>query len=63
MLVMAASVTIGLRSVLGLAITFLAFLPTALYRAALEEQALAARYGPAWAAYRQRTHSMVPFVY
>jgi protein-S-isoprenylcysteine O-methyltransferase Ste14 len=55
MLVMCLGLAIGLRSLLGLALTAFGFLPTAVYRARLEEQALEAKYGEEWRVYRLST--------
>jgi protein-S-isoprenylcysteine O-methyltransferase Ste14 len=40
-----------LRSVLGILFTFAAFLPSMVWRARLEEQALAQRFGQVWKEY------------
>lgn len=63
MLVMSLGLAIGLRSVIGLAITLFAFFPAAIYRARLEERALEAKYGHEWTVYRERTHFIVPLIY
>jgi protein-S-isoprenylcysteine O-methyltransferase Ste14 len=61
MLVMCVGLAIGLRSLLGLALT--AFGPTAVYRARLEEQALEAKYEEEWRVYRDRTWFFFPGIY
>ena len=51
---------IGMRSLLGLVATLLVFIPTAIYRARLEENAMARRFGQEWDDYIRRTCFMVP---
>ncbi len=51
---------LALRSPWGLAVTLVLFLPAAIYRARLEESALACRFGPAWDDYAARTGFLFP---
>jgi protein-S-isoprenylcysteine O-methyltransferase Ste14 len=51
---------IAFRSLWGLLITVGAFLPLGLYRARLEEAALARRFGDEWARYASRTPFLLP---
>jgi protein-S-isoprenylcysteine O-methyltransferase Ste14 len=51
---------LALRSPWGLAVTLVLFLPAAVYRARLEERALARRFGPLWDAYVARTSFLFP---
>ena len=61
MLVMCLGLAVGLRSWLGIALTIAAFLPSTVYRARLEEAALADKFGEEWEAYRDRSHFIIPF--
>ena len=63
MVVMAFGLALGLRSVLGIALTALTFIPSAIYRARLEEQSLEERFRDAWTAYRSRTRFIVPLIF
>ena len=63
MIVMAFGLALGLRSVLGMALTALTFIPLAIYRARLEEQSLEDRFRDAWTAYRSRTPFILPLIY
>lgn len=54
-------VTILLRSVPGLVGTFVLFLPSEVYRAKLEEKALAQKFGIQWETYRKQTRFMFPY--
>lgn len=51
------------RSPAGLVLTFAAMLPVYLYRIRLEERALDRHFAGAYAAYRDRTWALCPFVY
>ena len=51
---------LALRSPWGIASTLVLFLPAAIYRARLEERALARRFGPAWDDYAARTGFLFP---
>ena len=46
-------------SVLGILVTFVAFLPTMIWRAGLEEQALAQHFGQAWKDYAASVPSLL----
>jgi protein-S-isoprenylcysteine O-methyltransferase Ste14 len=48
-----------LRSALGILFTFVAFLPSMIWRARLEEQALARHFGQAWKDYVERVPSLL----
>ena len=63
MLVMCIGLAIAVRSLLGLALTVLGFLPAAVHRARLEERALEAKHGDEWRAYRDRTRFLIPGIY
>jgi protein-S-isoprenylcysteine O-methyltransferase Ste14 len=60
MIVSTIGLTIGLRSPWGLAGVFLLFTPTGIYRARLEESAMARRFGEEWDDYVKRTCFMFP---
>jgi protein-S-isoprenylcysteine O-methyltransferase Ste14 len=59
--------TIGLavafRSLWGMLITLALFIPAGLWRARLEEEALARRFGAEWEDYAARTYFILPPVY
>lgn len=55
-----AGIALRLGSWLGVAATILLFLPAVIYRAFLEEEALALRFGKEWDEYRMRTGLLVP---
>ncbi len=57
-----AGAAISLRSWLGLITVFCAFLPSEVYRAKLEEEALQKRYGAEWEAYARETGFLLPFL-
>jgi protein-S-isoprenylcysteine O-methyltransferase Ste14 len=63
MLVATLGITLGLGSICGLLLAAFVFLPMALWRARLEEAALAQRFGRVWEAYAARTCAIVPGVY
>ncbi|MDH4208921.1 MAG: isoprenylcysteine carboxylmethyltransferase family protein [Anaerolineae bacterium] len=63
MLVMAFGLALALRSVLGMAVAAVVFIPFTIYRARLEEQSLEERFGDVWKAYRSTTHFMLPLIY
>ncbi len=52
--------TIFMRSLPGLICVFLLFLPSAVYRAKLEEKALAEEFGYEWEAYIRKTGFFLP---
>ena len=45
-------------SLLGILITLFLVIPSVIYRARLEEKALADRFGKEWEAYQERTRSV-----
>ena len=53
-------VVIALRSLPGLIGVFLCFLPSEVYRAKLEEKALAGKFGAEWESYIKKTGFMLP---
>lgn len=55
--------TIGLRSLWGLVGVFLLFIPSGIYRARLEENAMARRFGKEWDEYVKRTCFMFPPIF
>lgn len=55
-----AGVPVVLASGWGLAAFLLLFLPAAVYRARMEDRALALRFGREWAAWAERTGFLVP---
>jgi protein-S-isoprenylcysteine O-methyltransferase Ste14 len=63
MVVTALAISLGTRSLWGLVGTIVLFLPSAAYRAAMEERCLADRFGGEWAEYVARTRFMVPGVW
>lgn len=63
MLVMCLGAAIGLRSLLGIALTAIVFFPTAVYRAKLEEAALYKKFKEEWKAYSDRTKFIIPFLF
>jgi protein-S-isoprenylcysteine O-methyltransferase Ste14 len=63
MLVMCLGLAVGLRSWLGIGVSILVFLPSAIWRARLEEAALSSKFGEEWIAYQKRTHFLLPFIY
>ena len=54
---------IALRSLWGLVIILCVFMPAGLWRARLEEQALARRFGQEWEDYVAGTYFMLPLAY
>jgi protein-S-isoprenylcysteine O-methyltransferase Ste14 len=55
-----SGLALALRSPWGVAVTLILFLPAAIYRARLEERALARRFGPDWDDYAVRTSFLFP---
>lgn len=53
---------VALRSYLGLISVFLLFLPSEIYRARLEEKALARKFGSEWENYAAQTGFILPFI-
>ena len=62
MVVSVSGIALGLKSLWGLLLTLFAFVPLSVYRARLEEEALARKFGPAWEAYARRTRFMFPLL-
>ena len=54
-------VTVTLRSWIGLKMSILLFLPSVIYRAKLEENALACKFGAEWKNYTSSTGFILPF--
>ena len=54
---------VGLRSLWGLVTVFVFFLPAAIYRARLEERAVARKFGDDWDAYVSRTSFLFPWAW
>jgi protein-S-isoprenylcysteine O-methyltransferase Ste14 len=54
-------VALAFRSWIGLVCVFIMFLPSEIYRARLEERALANKFGIEWEEYASRTGLMLPF--
>jgi len=54
-MIIALGINLMLGSPLGILVTLLLALPSVIYRARLEERALARRFGKEWEAYRERT--------
>ena len=63
MLVTTLGIALGLGSIGGLLLAGFIFLPMALWRARLEDAALARRFGREWEAYAAHTSTLVPGVY
>jgi protein-S-isoprenylcysteine O-methyltransferase Ste14 len=61
MFVAVMGTAVALRSLWGILITLAVFVPLGLYRARLEEEALARRFGEEWQAYARRTHFLLPW--
>jgi protein-S-isoprenylcysteine O-methyltransferase Ste14 len=55
-------VAITLRSLLGIVVALLLFIPTEVYRAKLEDKALARKFGSQWEEYASRTGFILPFI-
>jgi protein-S-isoprenylcysteine O-methyltransferase Ste14 len=63
MVIILVGITLAFRSIWGLVGVFVLFLPAAVYRAKLEEEALALRFGQEWAAYAAQTSFLIPWVW
>lgn len=63
MVVATVGLVIALSSLWGLLATLLFFTPTAIYRARLEEDAMARKFGREWDDYVSRTSFMLPRIY
>ena len=60
MFVAVMGTAVALRSLWGMLITLAVFVPLGLYRASLEDEALARRFGEEWQAYARRTPFLLP---
>jgi protein-S-isoprenylcysteine O-methyltransferase Ste14 len=63
MVISTIGLAIGLRSLWGVLVVFVIFIPAGLWRARLEEDALAQKFGKEWEDYAKRTYFMFPPVY
>jgi protein-S-isoprenylcysteine O-methyltransferase Ste14 len=63
MIVMLLGLVIGMRSIWGVVLTLVAFTPASIYRAVLEEQYLADKFGTEWDRYAEITWFILPKVY
>jgi protein-S-isoprenylcysteine O-methyltransferase Ste14 len=63
MLIMCVSLSIGVRSLWGLACSLFVFFPSAILRAKREETALEAKFGSMWREYSRRTRFILPYIY
>jgi protein-S-isoprenylcysteine O-methyltransferase Ste14 len=63
MVISTIGLAVGLRSLWGVLVVFLIFIPAGLWRARLEEDALAQKFGKEWEDYAKRTYFMFPPVY
>ncbi len=55
-------IPVSLGSWAGLVAVFLLFLPTEIYRAKLEDKALALKFGEEWKSYAKKTGFILPFL-
>lgn len=63
MLVATLGAALAFWSIWGLVLVLFAFFPTAMWRARLEEVALARKFGQDWEAYAARTRALLPGVH
>lgn len=63
MIVTLFGITVALRSLWGMIGLFSLFIPAVIYRAKLEEEALAEAFGDDWDAYISRTSFLVPWIW
>jgi protein-S-isoprenylcysteine O-methyltransferase Ste14 len=63
MIVMLLGLVIGMRSIWGVLLTLIAFTPASVYRAILEEEYLANKFGTEWDSYAEITWFILPKVY
>ncbi len=63
MIISIGGLALGMRSVWGLIITLVVFLPLSVLRARLEETALHKKFGVIWEDYSKRTYFILPPVY
>lgn len=62
MSVAAMGIAVAFRSSWGMLISLTVFLPAGLWRAKLEEEALARKFGQAWESYTRHTRFAIPFL-
>ncbi|MCH7858797.1 MAG: isoprenylcysteine carboxylmethyltransferase family protein [Candidatus Marinimicrobia bacterium] len=62
-IILIMGLAIGLSSVWGIAGTLFLLIPSAIYVARLEDEALAEKFGEDWRSYADRTYLMFPPVY
>ena len=62
-IILIIGLAIGLRSVWGIVGTLFLLIPSAIYVARLEDEALAEKFGEDWRKYTDRTYFMFPPVY
>ncbi len=55
-------IPVSLESWAGLVAVFVLFLPTEIYRARLEDRALALKFGEEWESYAKKTGFILPFL-
>jgi protein-S-isoprenylcysteine O-methyltransferase Ste14 len=63
MIITITGISIGMRSVWGLVITFLVFIPLTLVRSGMEEDYLEKKFGSDWDEYVRNTHFIIPLIY
>lgn len=63
MFVAAIGLAVAFRSRWGMLIAIVVFLPAGLWRARLEEEALAVKFGQVWESYARRTRFAIPFLF
>ncbi len=63
MIIMSLGLAIGMRSMWGIGLTLIVFLPLCIYRAKLEEGALRVRFRQDWDEYAAQTAFMIPYIY
>lgn len=63
MVVSTFGIAIGLRSLWGAVVTLFVFAPIGVYRARLEEKALAQKFGKEWDDYARRTSFLLPIMW
>jgi len=63
MVITLAGITVAFRSIWGLVGVFVLFLPAVVYRARLEEAALAQKFGQEWASYAEGTSFLIPWLW
>jgi protein-S-isoprenylcysteine O-methyltransferase Ste14 len=63
MFVATIGLAVAFRSLWGILITLVVFIPAGLWRARLEEEALASRFDEEWENYAKRTRFVFPLLY